>query len=110
MQYWRESRPGGATDANINSIGQYTFTIQNAGGGNINQRFRRNGTELKNYNFAASANISPTEGTIGARFQALLGGPYVKADIFEILVYDRYISTTNRDAVESYLNTKYALY
>ena len=110
IHYWRASRPGVTTDSAINSIGQYTFTIENIGGGNINQRFRRNTTELKNYNFAASANSTPSEGTIGARFQPTLGSPFVKADIFEIIVYDRFISTTDRDTVEAYLNTKYAIY
>ena len=35
---------------------------------------------------------------------------YLKGDIAEIIVYDSALSDTNRQNVESYLNSKYAIY
>lgn len=106
--YWRGSRPGGVTDANINTIGQYTATVQQSAG-NITQIIRRNKTQLQTHTQAALGTCAPTEATIGGRFQTAFGSPFVKADILEILIYNTFIGTTNRDAVENYLATKYAL-
>lgn len=108
IHYWRGSRPGSTTDTGINTIGQYTFTVERSGA-NITQIIRRNKTQIKTFTAASSANVTPTEATIGARFQPNIGGPYVKADILEMLIYNTFIGTTNRDAVENYLATKYAL-
>lgn len=106
--YWRGSRPGAVTDANINTIGQYTATVQQ-NAGNITQIIRRNKTQLQTHTAAHSAANAPTEATIGGRFQTAFGAPFAKADIFEILIYNTFIGTVNRDAVETYLAEKYAL-
>jgi hypothetical protein len=65
------------------------------------------GTELRVNGSAAS--VSSTSARTLNTQSGLRVGSSLGGDIAELLIYDAALSTTDRDAVESYLTTKYAL-
>jgi hypothetical protein len=57
-------------------------------------------------------NISTSTGTlqIGGYNKSFSGAEYFNGDVAEIIMYNRAVTSTERQQVEAYLNTKYAIY
>jgi hypothetical protein len=64
----------------------------------------KNGTQILSGN---NGTTSLAAMRLGARFDP---SAHCNADLYEILIYNSALTTTQRQAVESYLNTKWALY
>lgn len=107
--YWRGSRPGTVTTT-LGSPALFVFTVESAGGSNVTQKIRKNGSQIQSHTFAGSTVAAPTGATIGARFQPTVGGPYLKSHIFELAIYNTKISAQDIDSLEVYFNSKYNLY
>lgn len=74
---------------------------------NSNYVYRKNGsvtgTTTGTFSMGNKAN-----GLIGRAYTG--GGAYYNADIFEVLVYDSVLTDAQKEQVENYLNSKWALY
>lgn len=72
-----------------------------------NYVYRKNGSVINTTTGTFSMG-NKANGLIGRGYTG--GGAYYHADIFEILIYDSVLSDSDKARVESYLNTKWALY
>ena len=76
--------------------------------------FTYNGSNTIGYNNGVALSAMPGGDALNYDGIYALGrysGPYnAKSDVAEILIYDSTLSDTDRQAVESYLNTKYDIY
>jgi hypothetical protein len=57
-------------------------------------------------------NISTSTGTlqIGGYNKSFNAAEYFNGDVAEIIMYNRAVTSTERQQIEAYLNTKYAIY
>jgi hypothetical protein len=75
--------------------------------------FRRNGLDVEvghNGSLAAASTLSGFTAVSNGTQIGYQNGAFLTADVAEIVVYDSVLSDGNRGSVETYLNTKWAVY
>ena len=86
-----------------------TSAVYPTGGNSASFVFGKNGSELVGTNLAGnprSVDTVPQEGNVGTNLGTT---SYFDGDIAEILIYDRELSLLERQEIECYLSTKYAI-
>ena len=69
-------------------------------------------TARKNASGITMADLPSSTAHVLTQFGGYPNGDYYLAgiEVADVLIYDSALSTTDRDTVESYLNTRYAIY